>query len=155
MLVLVVGVVVDAHDDRDVGVGRRSGDEHLLRACVEMLLRAFAVREEARRLDDDVDAEVLPRQALSGRALPSTLNEVPSTLISSPSTSTPAKAAVRRVVAQEVRQDVRRREIVHGDDVEVALPRQVRADEVPPDPPEAVDAYLECHAPPVSVRGPL
>jgi len=65
------------------------------------------------------------------------------------------KPAVRRVVAQEVRQDVRRREIVHGDDVEVALSRQVRADEVPSDPSEAVDAYLECHAPPVSVRGPL
>ena len=32
---------------------------------------------------------------------------------------------------------------------------EVRADEVSPDPAEAVDAYLECHAPPVSVRGPL
>ena len=60
---------------------------------------------------------------------------------------------MRRVVAEEVGQDVRFREIVHRDHVEVALPRQVRPDEVPSDPAEAVDSYLECHAPPVSVRG--
>ena len=45
---------------------------------------------------------------------------MPSTLISSPSTSTPGRPAVRRVVAEQVREDVGRREIVHGDDVEVA-----------------------------------
>ena len=35
----VVGVVVDAEHDRHVRVGRRRRDHHLLRACVEVLLR--------------------------------------------------------------------------------------------------------------------
>ena len=52
---------------------------------------------------------------------------------------------MRRVVAEEVREDVRRREVVDGDEVEVAASVEVRAHEVAPDPPEPVDANLECH----------
>ena len=64
----VVGVVVDAEHDRDVGIRRRGGDHDLLRARVEMLLRAFAIGEEAGGLEDDVDAQVAPRQAPPDRA---------------------------------------------------------------------------------------
>ena len=55
-------VEVDAEDDRRVGLGRRRGDDDLLRARLEVLGGVRALGEEAGRLDDDVDAEVAPRQ---------------------------------------------------------------------------------------------
>ena len=55
-------VVVDAEHDRDVGIGRGRRDDDLLRAGVEVLLRAVALGEEAGRLEHDVDAEVAPRE---------------------------------------------------------------------------------------------
>ena len=58
----VVLVVVDAEDDRDVGIRRRRRDDDLLRTRVDVLLRALAIGEEARRLEDDVDTQVAPRQ---------------------------------------------------------------------------------------------
>ena len=58
----VVGVVVDAEHDRDVGIRGRGGDHDLLRARGEMLLRALPVGEEAGGLEDDVDAQVAPRE---------------------------------------------------------------------------------------------
>ena len=61
-------VVVDADDERGVGVGRRGGDDHARRAGLEVGRRLVAVGEEAGRLDDDVDAEVAPRQLLRDRA---------------------------------------------------------------------------------------
>ena len=61
-------VVVDAEHERDVGVGRGRRDDDLLRAGVEVLLRAVAVGEEAGRLEHDVDAEVAPGQRAPGRA---------------------------------------------------------------------------------------
>jgi hypothetical protein len=58
----VVVAVVHTEDDGEVGVGRRRGDDDLLRSRLEMLLRRGAVGEEAGRLDRDVDAELAPRQ---------------------------------------------------------------------------------------------
>ena len=60
MLLRVVLAVVDAEDDRDVGIGGRSGDDDLLRACLKVLLRVRALGEEPGRLDRDVDAEIGP-----------------------------------------------------------------------------------------------
>ena len=62
VLLRVVGVVVDAEHDRDVRVRGRSGDDHLLRACVEVLLCALAVGEEPGRLDHEIDIQLTPRQ---------------------------------------------------------------------------------------------
>src|SRR5919204_262136 len=50
-----------------VGVGRGRRDDDLLRAGVDVLLRAVAVGEEAGRLDHELDVEIPPRQA--GRIL--------------------------------------------------------------------------------------
>ena len=58
----VVLVVVDAEDDGDVGALGRRGDDDLLRARGEVLCSRVPVGEEPRRLEHDVDAEVLPRQ---------------------------------------------------------------------------------------------
>ncbi len=62
MLLRVVGVVVDAEHDRDVGIGGGRGDHDLLGPCVEMLLSTFAVGEQAGRLDHEVDLQIAPRQ---------------------------------------------------------------------------------------------
>ena len=58
----VVRVVVHAEDERHVRVGRGGRDDDLLRARFEMELGLLALREQAGRLEDDLHAEILPRQ---------------------------------------------------------------------------------------------
>src|SRR5437870_4104050 len=48
---------------------------------------------------------------------------------------------------EQVCEDLRRGEIVYRHDVELAAAVDVRAEKVAPDPPEPIDANLECHAP--------
>ena len=63
VLVGVVLVEVDAEADRDVlALGGRRDDDLLRPAAVDVLLRVLAVGEAAGGLDDDVDAQVAPRQ---------------------------------------------------------------------------------------------
>src|SRR4029453_16567220 len=57
----VVLVLVDAHHDGDVLVLGRSRDEDLLGAARDVLLGVGLLREDAGRLDDDVDAQLAPR----------------------------------------------------------------------------------------------
>ena len=54
--------------------------------------------------------------------------------------------SVRRVVLEHVREHIRRREVVDGDDLEARALLQPRPVEVPPDPAEAVDPDLGRHA---------
>src|SRR6476659_7208885 len=58
----VVRVLVDADDDRCIGVRGRSRDDHLARAGLEMACSLLALLELPRALEDDVDAELVPRQ---------------------------------------------------------------------------------------------
>ena len=58
----VVLVVVDAHDDGDVLVLRRGGDQDLLGAGVDVLLRVGGLGEEAGGFDHDVHAQLAPRK---------------------------------------------------------------------------------------------
>ena len=88
MIVVLAGsyvVVVHAHDDGEVlALGRRRDDD-LLRAARSMCACALVgVGEEAGRLDDDVDAEVAPRQRAGSRSA-STLIVLPSTVMTSSS----------------------------------------------------------------------
>ena len=66
-------VIVNAHDDGDVLILSRSGDEHFLSTRGDVALGLLTLGEEASRLDDDVDVEILPRQScrafLNGEAL--------------------------------------------------------------------------------------
>ena len=65
MIACVGGVVValvDAHHDGDVLVLGRRRDDDLLGTAVDVGLRLGRVGEEAGRLDDDVGADVAPRQ---------------------------------------------------------------------------------------------
>src|SRR6478752_6274461 len=65
----VVLVLVHPEHDRDVlALGRRA-DDHLLRARVQVGPRLVGVGEDAGRFEDDVDAEVAPRQGPGIRLL--------------------------------------------------------------------------------------
>jgi hypothetical protein len=62
VLVGIVGVVVDAEDERDVlALGGGRDDDFLRAATVDVRARLGRVREDAGRLDHDLDAEILPR----------------------------------------------------------------------------------------------
>ena len=77
--VRVVQVEVHAEHDRDVLVGRGRGDDDLLRAGLEVLGGIVALREEAGRLEHDVDAEVAPAERRRDRVSSMTLICLPST----------------------------------------------------------------------------
>ena len=58
----VVAILVDAEDDRDVLVLGRRADDDLLGAGIDVRPRLRGIGEDAGALEDDVDAEVAPRQ---------------------------------------------------------------------------------------------
>src|SRR3546814_11918284 len=57
-----VGLVIDAIDEHRRVVLRRRRQDHLLRARIEMLLRAGLVEEQTGRLDDYVGTDFVPFQ---------------------------------------------------------------------------------------------
>ena len=139
VLLGVVGVVVDAEHDRDVGIGRGSRDDHLLGPRVEMLLRALAVGEEAGGLDHELDLELAPRQS-SRVALREHLQFRPACLDDAvPNLDVLAQLPKDGVVFQKVGHSLGVPEIVDRNELEVPAPLQMRAKEVPPDPPKPVD----------------
>ena len=132
--------------DGDVLVGRGRGDDDLLRAGVEVLGGTVALREEAGRLEHDVDAEVAPaerggiallldedRRAVDDEAVVGELDG--------------ARVGTEdRVVAQEVRERRIVGEVVDGDPLDVGLGRLSGAEHVAADAAEAVDSNTYGHA---------
>ena len=141
VLLGVVHVVVDAENDGEVGIGRGRGDDYLLRAGVDVLLRAVPVGEEAGRLDHELDLEVLPRQPgrvalgedleLGLAGLDDAVADL-DILVELPEDG---------VVLQQVPHRLRVAEVVDRHDVEVAATLEVSAEEVPPNPPKSVDPH--------------
>ncbi len=62
VLLRVIPVLVDAHDDGHVDLLGRGGDDHLLRSALQMGSRQGPFTEDTRRLHDDLNVQVLPRQ---------------------------------------------------------------------------------------------
>ena len=143
VLLRVVLAVVDAEHDGEVGVGRGRGDDDLARAGLEVLLGALALREEAGRLDDDVDAEVAPwqiRRIALGEKLDLVTADGDRAVAE---LDGDAEVPEHRVVLEEMGHRLRVAEVVRRDDLEVAAAVEVRAREVAADAAEAVDPDLD------------
>ena len=138
-------VLVDAHDEGGVLVGRGRRDQHLLGAGLDVLARVGRLREEAGRLDDDVDAELAPRQ-VRGVALRERLDrlavddDVVVVVVDGR-----VETARDRVVLQQVGERLVVGEVVHRDDLEVGALGEGGAEVVAADAAEAVDADLYGH----------
>src|SRR5947207_5792801 len=141
----VVAALVDAEDDRDVLTLGRGADDHLLRAGLEMGACLPCIREQAGRLEDDVDAQLTPGQR--GRILllehldlapvddQGVLGVVDGSRI----------GAIRRVVLEQQRIERRVDQVVDGHDFDVGRPLDQRLERLSPDPAEAVDADPYSH----------
>ena len=145
----VVEVVVDAHDDRDVVVGGRRRDDDLLGATgVDVLAGVGGLGEEAGRLDDDVDAQVAPRQV--GRvALGEHLHRVAADLDAlAVGGDVLGQLAQDAVVLQQVGEDLGAGEVVDRHDLDVLAAGRGGPPEVAADPAESVDAHADRHCRP-------
>ena len=144
MLRRVVLVVVDAEHHGDVGLLRRRGDHDLLRARGEVLGRGVAIGEDAGRLEHHVDAEVLPRQlrrVLHRQDLELVVVDGDPVALGG---DVGLQVAEDRVVLQQVGEGVGRGEIVHRDDVDVAVAHG-GAHDVAADAAEPVDPDFDGH----------
>ena len=144
VLFLVVLIVVDAHDDGDVLALRGAGDDDLLGAGLDVLGCKLAGLEDARGLNNDVDAELAPRQIL-GIALAQHLHRVAichETVFSD--LDRVERSTVDGVIFQQVshRRDVA--EIVDGHNLDSGV-LDHGAIRQTSDAAETVDAYFDCH----------
>ena len=140
----IVLVGVDAQDQREVGFLGRRRDDDLLGARVEVELRLLAVGEQARGLEHDVDAEVLPRQ-LAGVADRQHLEAVAADGDGvARGLHVLRQVAENRVVLEQVRQGLRVREVVDRHEIEFLL-AEGGAQDVAADPPEPVDTDFQTH----------
>ena len=140
----IVFVVVDAHHHGEILVFGRRGDDDFLGSGLEMFRSVLALGEEASGLDDDFDAELFPRK-FRGIAF---LQHFEALASGNDGVAVGAdvlcEVAEDGVVLEKVGQRVGVRDVVDGDDVDAAI-SECGAENVPPDAPEAVDPYLDCH----------
>ena len=147
----IVLLVVDAHDDGDVGAFGGRGDDDFLRTGLDVLGCRVAVREEPRRLEHDVDAEVLPRE------LRRVAERQDLELVALDRDAVAARLDCRvqvpqdRVVLEQMRQRRGVRQVVDRDEVDVLVPK-CRTHDVAADPAEAVDSNPHCHQSPPDKR---
>ena len=122
----VVAILVDAEDDRDVLVLGRRADDHLLRAGVEVRLGLRRVGEDARALEDDVDAQIAPRQR---RRIPLGEDLDLAAVDDDRAVAGPDITRVRavgRIVLEQVRVHLRVDEVVDRDHLDVGRPLDQR-----------------------------
>jgi hypothetical protein len=144
--VLVVRVEVHAEHDGDVLAAGGRGDDDLLRAGFEVLGGVVALREEAGRLQDHVDAEITPSEV---RRVTLGLDEDLLAVHDEAVVGQLDRARVRaqdRVVAQQVGQRLVVGQVVDGDPFDVRLRRLGGTKHVAADAAEAVDSNTYGHA---------
>ena len=135
----VVALFVDAEDDRDVLVLGRRADDHLLGAGIDVRPRLRGIGEDAGALEDDVDAEVAPRQG--GRvALGEDLDLAPVDDDRRVAGTDVARVRpVGRVVLEQERVHLRVDQVVDRHDLHVRGTLDERLERLSTDPAEAVD----------------
>ena len=111
---------------------------------MEMFRSVFALSEEPGRLDDDVRPELLPRQICRFAFL----DDFEALAACGDGVAIRAHGLLEitqnGVVFEKVRERRCVRDVVGGDDVDLAISHG-RAKNVTPDAAEPVDAYLDCH----------
>ena len=145
VLVGVVLALVDPQHDRDVLALRRRADDDLPRTGVDVGARLVGVREQAGRLDHDLDAQVAPRQL--GRVLD--LQHLDRLAVDHDRVvrvgDVALVGAVGRVVLEQqgVGRDVD--EVVDGDDLDTRRSLEHRLEGLAADAAEAVDSDADGH----------
>ena len=137
----VVHLVVHAEHDRDVRIRCRRRDHDLLRARVDVLLRAVAPGEEPRRFDHELDLEVAPgevRRIALGKDLQLGLAGLDRGIAD---LDVLVQLPENGVVLEQVPHRLRVAEVVDRDELEVAAALEMRTEEIAPDPPESVDPH--------------
>src|SRR4029450_10518272 len=149
-------VVVHADDERGVDVLAGRGDDHERRTRLQVEAGLLPRGEQPGRFDDDVDPELAPRERRRV-ALGDDLQRVAVDLDPvADDLDVAGVGAEDRVVRQQVRHQLARQQVVRCDEVDVGAPLLGRAEEVPPDPAEPVDPYLDRHgALPVARAHPM
>src|SRR5205814_996592 len=112
-------VMVDPHDNGEVGAVGRSGNDDFFRARFEVLRGGIALGEDAGAFECDVDPQLPPRQPgriALGRDADLAATGIHPVLARG---DLAAKAAVHTVVAQQVRIGLDRPEIVDANDFEL------------------------------------
>ena len=153
VLLRVVGPVVDAHADGEIGALGGCGDDHFLRAGLEVLRRLVAIGEEAAALEDEVDAELLPREP-GGIPLGEDAHLPP---VDDEGVALGADVArehpVHGIELEEVGERLRVGDVVDGDELERGLV-ETGPQHVPADAAETVDADADRrHGRPPRERG--
>ena len=145
VLVVLVGRVVDAVADRQVGALGRCRDDHLLGAAGQVQPPPCRV-EVKRPLHSRT--MLTPRSfhgSLAGSRSLSTRMRLPSTTSASFSAVTPCgEAAVHGVVLEQMRQRLGVGDVVDGDELDVAL-ADAGAQDVATDASKAIDPNLDAH----------
>ena len=145
MLLGVVVVAVDAHDEGAVDVLAGSGDDDLLGASLDVGLGLLAIGEESGGLDNDLSAELLPRE-VSGVALGKDLDGLAvngdGVIVVADLTG---ETTHDGVVLQEVGQGLGVGEVVDGHDLEVSTLFGEGAEEVTANAAKPVDTNLDGH----------
>ena len=139
-----VAVLVHAHHDGQVLALRRGGDDHLAGAGGEVLSGVLAGGEDAGGLDDDADSQPIPAEG-GGVAFAEDPDPPFRTARRGGHDLVPfdrdraLEGTGHRVVFQEVGQGGGIGQVVDGDDLDVRVVLD-RAEDVPSDPAESVDA---------------
>ena len=146
MLAGIVGAIVNPQHKRDVLVGRRRGDDSFFSAGIEMRAYLRSVGENAGGLDDDVDAELFPRQpggfflSEHGDRLAVDLHDTVSTF------DCAGINAVCRIVAKQVGVGFQIRHVVDRNDGEfIPAALEKGAQHQPANPAKPIDCHLGCH----------
>ncbi len=132
-------LVVHADHERGIGITRRGRDNDPLYRLPEMRRRLVPAGEETGRFEHDLGTEFGPGQQ-RGLALGQDPNvAVADEEVAAFDVDGHGQAALGAVVAQQVRERVRRSQVVDPDHFDVRTGSQHGAQEVAPDAPEAVD----------------
>jgi hypothetical protein len=141
----VVGRVVHAEADRQVGALGGSRDDDLPGPSGEVGGRLVAVGEEPRALEHDVDAQVLPGQ-LGRVPLAEYADGLPvydESLV--PRRDVARQGPVHRVVLEEMGECLGIGEVVDGHELKPAAVLERGPQDVTTDAPKTVDTDLDCH----------